>query len=165
MDLDARIVDILESMDKSLREINGGIGLLVQRSNARAAAGPPAVAPDRDLDSKYGDPQVKSMPRDWTGPSFVGRKMSECPPALLDMLAERSDYLAKKADENHERTDAGKPVSQYRLQDAARARGWAKRMRTGRAPTPVMDRAPAPPMQNEDPPGAFRNDEWQEPTW
>lgn len=114
-----RAIALLESIDASLK-------ILVGRAAARA---PKEIAPDRDLDGKYGDPTLKFAPRDWTGASFTGRKFSECPPALLEMVAETYDYLAKKADEKHEMSNSGKPVSQYKRADAARARGWAKRQR------------------------------------
>lgn len=150
-----KVVQLLTSIDASLKT-------LVGRAAARAAQQP---ATDQDLDGKYGDPIIKKMPRDWTGPGFENRRMSECPPSLLDMVAEMYDYFAKKADENNERTTTDKPVSQYKRQDAARARGWAKRMRSGRAPTPRMDRDVAPPAAVEDP--NFRS-EWPDsetPKW
>lgn len=145
-----KVVQLLTSIDASLRT-------LVGRSAARAAQQP---ATDADLDGKYGNPVVKKMPRDWTGPSFDNRPMSECPPELLDMIAERFDYFARQADEKGEVANNGKPASQYKRQDAARARGWAKRMRSGRTPTPRMDRpvaSSAPPPPEIDP--AFRS-EW-----
>lgn len=91
-----------------------------------------AVASDRDLDGKYGNPELKFIPRDWTGPNFKGRKFSECPPTLLDMVAETFEYFARKADENDERTEKGKPVAEFKRADAARARGWARRIRDGK---------------------------------
>lgn len=126
-----------------LRSIDASLKQLVARQQA---AQPKAVASDRDLDGKYGDPPVKFMPRDWTGPSFVGLRMSECPPDLLDMLAETFDYFARKADEKDERTDKGKPVAEFKRADAARARGWAARMRAGkhRPPAAVAPAASSP---------------------
>lgn len=112
-----------------LRSIDASLKLLVKQ---QAVSAPKAVADDRDLDSKYGDPLVKFMPRDWSGPSYKNRAMSECPPELLDMLAETFDYFAQKAAEADERTDAGKPVADFKRKDAARARGWAKRIREGK---------------------------------
>lgn len=122
---DPRLIPLLESIDASLR-------LLVQRSNARAAAGPKPVASDRDLDGQYGNPQVKFNPRDWSGVSCKGRPMSECPPDFLDLLAATFDYFGDQAEKKDERTDAGKPVAAYKRADAARARGWAKRIRDGK---------------------------------
>jgi hypothetical protein len=117
-------LNLLKSIDGSLKEL------------VRIARGkqPKPIAPDSDLDGKYGDPEIRFMPRDWTGPSFKGRHFSECPAELLDLLAESFDYLAGKAEQANERTNAGKPVSDYRRADAARARGWAKRIRDGKVP-------------------------------
>jgi hypothetical protein len=85
-----------------------------------------------DLDGKYGDPVVKAKdPRDWAGPSMIGRKFSECPAEYLELLADRYVYFAEKNDENDEKTDKGVPKSKYALADAARCRGWAARIRSG----------------------------------
>jgi hypothetical protein len=124
--MSADAIVLLRSIDASLKAL-----LALHQQSA-----PLPVASDRDLDGRYGDPQVKFMPRDWTGPSFVGRRMSECPAALLDLLAETFDYFARKAEEHDERTDKGKPVADYKRQDAARARGWAKRIRDGKVTAP-----------------------------
>lgn len=89
------------------------------------------VATDRELDSQYGDPVVKLSPRDWKGPSMKDRRMSECPVDFLEMLAETLDYFADKAEANNEEYN-GKPTAPYKRKDAARARGWAKRIREGK---------------------------------
>lgn len=112
-------VDLLRSIDASLKTI----------ARALVKAAPPEIADDRELDSQYGDPEVKFMPRDWTGDDYKGARMSECPAELLDMLAETFDYFARKAEANNEQTNSGKPVAPYKRKDAARARGWAKRNR------------------------------------
>ncbi len=115
-------VQILESIEGLLRQ------LVKQQTGAVGA-----IASDRDLDGQWGDPEIKAKdPRDWTGPSMKGRHYSECPPDYLDMVAERLDYFAEQADAENKVTDKGKPVSQYNRSDAARARGWAKRIRDGR---------------------------------
>jgi hypothetical protein len=97
---------------------------------------PKPLAPARDLDSKFGDPEIKFMPRDWTGVDYKGSRMSDCPAELLDMLAETFDYFADQSDVKNELTSAGKPIGPYRRRDAARARGWAKRKREGWAGVP-----------------------------
>jgi hypothetical protein len=91
----------------------------------------PAV-PDHVLDGPHGDPLVRQKdPRDWTGDSQKGKHFSECPPAYLDMLAERFDYFASREE------DATK--QKYNLLDAQRARGWAARLRAGYvAPEPAQ---------------------------
>lgn len=120
-------IELLKSIDASLR------ALVKQGAVAHKE-----IADDRDLDGQYGNPQVKFNPRDWTGPSMTGREMSECPADFLEMLAGTFDYFAMKAEEADEKTTAGKPVAPYKRKDAARARGWAKRIRDGKhTPAPV----------------------------
>lgn len=113
-----------------LRSIDASLKTLIRQSAGQTGAD---VADDRDLDGKYGDPEVRFNPRDWTGDSCKGLRMSECPPAFLDLLAETFDYFARKAEETGEEYN-GKPVAPYKRKDAARARGWAKRLRAGYRP-------------------------------
>lgn len=108
------------------------IAVAVEKLAAAVPSGSGAIAPDRDLDSKYGDPELRFNVRDWTGPSYKGRRFSECPPELLDMVAETLEYFARKSEETGETTSKGKPVAPYQRSDAARARGWAVRIRSGR---------------------------------
>lgn len=96
-----------------------------------ASVVPKPVATDRDLDSTHGDPLLKFMPRDWTGPNCKDCRFSECPPDLLELVAETFDYFAQQAEEKNELTANGKPTAPYKRLDAARARGWAKRKREG----------------------------------
>lgn len=130
------VLDVLRSVDATLKEM---LALAKQRTAQTRAASSTAVATDRDLDGKYGDPVLKFDPRDWTGPRFKGRHFSECPPELLDLVAETFEFFGRQADEKHEVTDKGKPVGDYKRQDAARARGWAKRMREGRHRPPLVN--------------------------
>src|SRR3990167_336963 len=132
MDLEA--IDILRSIDATLKQ-------LLKLSKARqGSAAAKAIASDRDLDGKYGNPEVKFNPRDWTGPSFKQRTMSECPPEFLELLAQSLEYFADQAEQKNERTNSGKPVADYKRADAARARGWALRNKGRR-----FDPAPEPP--------------------
>lgn len=126
-------LDLLRSIDASLKQL-----LALHR-----VAQPKAVASDRDLDGSHGNPVVKFMPRDWTGPSFKNRRFSECPVPLLEMIAETFDYFARVAEDKDERTSSGKPVADYKRQDAARARGWAKRIREGLVQPPAPEPAAA----------------------
>ena len=112
-----------------LKSIDASLKVLVAQSRATVTQ---AVATDEDLDGKYGNPVVKFMPRDWTGEDYKGRHMSELPAPLLDMVAKTYDYFAQRAEDNHEMTTTGKPVGPYKRLDAARARGWAKRVRDGK---------------------------------
>lgn len=122
--MSSEAIDLLRSIDASLK------ALLAQTR----ASQPKPVASDRDLDGKYGDPQVKFNPRDWTGDSCKGLRMSQCPADFLDMLASTFDYFAQQAEKNNERTNNNKPVADYKRADAARARGWAQRNRNGHRP-------------------------------
>jgi hypothetical protein len=89
----------------------------------------PPPAPAVDLDSPRGDPKVRMIPRDWKGEkTFKGGPMSAAPPDLLDMLAETLEYFASK------NTDPKK--AKYDRLDAARARAWAERKRSGWKPLP-----------------------------
>lgn len=126
MDLEA--LEVLRSIDASLKAL---LALTQRRTAHVLASQPKAVATDRDLDGKHGNPVLKFMPRDWTGPSYKQVTFSECPPELLDLVADTLDYFGDKAERENERTNAGKPVAVYKRADAARARGWAKRIRAG----------------------------------
>ena len=112
-----------------LRSIDASLKALVAQKRAEA---PKAIASERDRLGKYGDPTLRFSPRDWTGANFKGRHFSECPPDLLDLVAETFDWFASQAEAKHEMTDKGKPVAEFRRTDAARARGWAKAIREGR---------------------------------
>ena len=120
--MSADAIDLLKSIDASLKQ------LVAQSRQAQ----PKAIATDRDLDGAYGNPILKFLPRDWTGESFKGRRFSDCPAPLLDLVAETFDYFATQAEQKDERANNGKPVAAYKRADAARARGWAKRIREGR---------------------------------
>lgn len=139
----AEVLRLLTSIDASLK-------LLTKQQGAHA------VADDRDLDSQYGNPIVKFNPRDWTGPSFKGRPMSDCDPEFLELLAQTFDYFGDKAEETNERTDKGKPVADYKRKDAARARGWAKRIRDGKVPATTAASGDS---------GWGRRDDEEKPEW
>jgi hypothetical protein len=120
-------LDVLRSIDASLKAL-----VVFATARASKTSGKP-VASDADLDGKHGDPIVKFDPRDWSGNSCKGLPMSACPPEFLDLLAETFDYFASEAERKNELWN-DKPVAPYKRADAARARGWAKRIREGRAP-------------------------------
>jgi hypothetical protein len=119
-------LDLLRSIDVSLKQL---VRLMT-------VAKPKEIAPNSDLDGKYGDPIVNAKdPRDWTGPSMKGRRFSECSSEYLEMVASRLDFFAEKAEAEGKLASNGKPEAPYRRRDAARARGWAKRIRAGWKPT------------------------------
>lgn len=109
-------LNLLRSIDNSLKSLlalQGGI-----RQTERV-----------DLDGQHGNPEIKAKdPRDWTGDSMKGRRFSECPPEYLDLLAERYDYFAQQEQDEKK--------AKYNRLDAARARGWAQRIRGGFVPEP-----------------------------
>jgi hypothetical protein len=117
---------VFQSIDATLKAL-----LALQRS-----AKGPEIASDADLDGQYGDPLVTAKdPRDWTGPTMKGKSFSECTPEYLDLYASRLDYFAEQAELNDERSpNTNKPVAPYKRRDAARARGWAARLRHGYKP-------------------------------
>lgn len=119
------VIDTLKSIDASLKAL-----LALQRGNA-----PAVVATDSDLDGQWGDPVIRAKdPRDWTGESQLGKPFSECPAEYLDLVAARLDFFAEKAEAENTLTTSGKPVAPYNRRDAARARGWAARIRHGYKP-------------------------------
>ena len=125
---------VLRSIDATLKAM---LALAQQRTAQARAAAPKPVAPDRDLNGPHGDPVVRMKdPRDWTGPTMKGNRFSQCPPEYLDLLAERFDYFAQTAEDTNEEYN-GKPVAPMKRKDAARARGWAQRIRAGYQPKPV----------------------------
>ena len=140
-DLDAKILESLKSIDQSLRTL---VVIAQKKAEARvttAAAKPgPTIASDSDLDGQYGDPEVKAKdPRDWTGEPMAGRRFSECPAEYLEMVADRKDYFVSQ---NPQATDEDKKKAKYDRLDAARARGWAARIRSGKhVPAKVPDPA------------------------
>lgn len=88
------------------------------------------VAPDADLDGKYGNPVVRKDPPRWDGQSFAGKFYSECPPEYLDNLASFLEWRATKEEAEPEKAR----YAAYSRRDAARARGWSARKRSAGAP-------------------------------
>jgi hypothetical protein len=114
------------------------------------AAQPVQAASDRELDSSYGNPKIKFSLRQWTGRDYKGALMSECEPEFLDMYAEALLYSA-----DHPKPDADPKYTDWNRKDAARAAGWARRLRAAPAapPRPARPRAaprPPPPQDGED---------------
>jgi hypothetical protein len=89
-------------------------------------------ADDASLDRPKGDPKVNFSPKAWRGPNFVGKNFSQCTPDFLEALA---DALTWAADNPKPGADP-KFIGWNRL-DAARARSWARRVRSQRAAAPA----------------------------
>lgn len=144
---------VLRSIDATLKELLAlSKQKMERRTNAPVQA--VAVASDRDLDGKYGDPEVKFNPRDWSGTSYLGCHFSECDPIFLDLLAGAFDYFGDKAERDGETTSSGKPVAQYKRLDAARARGWAKRLREQGDHSGAVKQAPMWADEPDEPAGS-----------
>ena len=92
---------------------------------------PQEIAPDSGWIPNGEILKSRSGPRDWSGPSQKGKRFSRCPPEYLDLVAKRLDFFADKETKNNVVTSSGKPKAPYTQRDAARARGWAKRLREG----------------------------------
>jgi hypothetical protein len=91
---------------------------------------------DADIDGPRGDPEVRFVPKRWTGTDFKGHKFSTCEPEFLDMLAEAYEWFAQRDDESGALDKNGTPKSRWSRLDAARARAWSSRLRGGSASTP-----------------------------
>ena len=113
-----------------LRSIDGTLKAMLALAKRRTPD-QKVIASDKDLDGKYGDPKVTFDPRDWTGPSFKGCNLSQCPAEFLDLLAETYAYFALKNETAGAVTDKGKPKAEFDRRSEGRARGWAKRVREG----------------------------------
>lgn len=123
------------ALEARVLRIEGGLA-------GAAGVGPSAkvVASDDELDGEGGDPKVTMDPPRWKGRSFVGLPYSHTDPAFLEELAKFQDWCADK-----ESKTAGKEkYAPYSRARAARARGWAARMkRNGWKPPP-----PPAPVRN-----------------
>ena len=137
---------LITELNQQLAALRVSVDMLTleiqKRARATASSAGPTIASDADLDGQYGNPIVKTDPKKWRDAgkeNMKGRRFSECPPDYLDEVASFLDWSAGKADEKNETTAKGKPISGFKRADAARARGWAKRIREGKvAPPPLV---------------------------
>jgi len=130
--------DQLDRIEAGLAELKEMLGAMAQRRNGAAPASrfdvpAGAVAPASELDSKYGDPVIKKDPPRWSGPSFVGQPYSAC---SAEYLEEMAGFLEWKAGKNEEDPERAK-FAAYDRKDAARALGWAQRVRDAAATAPA----------------------------
>ena len=138
-----KVIALLASIDRRLSE---------QNKLLRRFVGPD-VATDEELDGQHGDPVVKYDPdRIWKGEPHAGKHFSECPPEYLDALAKACDSRAWV-----KRRDGEEKAASFSEADAARARGWAARLRKGwvRPPPPLptgnpFAKKPPPADPNDD---------------
>lgn len=108
--------------------------------------GPVMPMSDAELDSEYGNFIVHRDPKRWTGQSYAGRRISECPPEYLDVLGEFKAWQAGK--DREKGTEEGNKKAGYNAKDAARCAGWAARIRSGYKAPPAATSA----MTGDDPP-------------
>lgn len=125
-----------EEILRELRELHAKVDRLLTVPHSSGGA---TVADDRDLDSQWGDEEIKKDPKRWDGASHVGKRMSECDPAFLDAYAEFKDWAAnmdeKKAKEaSGDEAEKKEKYARYGRKTAARARGWSARLRSGWKP-------------------------------
>lgn len=127
--IDARLTIIEHKIDQLLALLRGGA------SPVPGAASEPNVASDADLDGQYGNPEIRKDPptRYWhSGESFVGARFSDTTPEYLDAVAKYLDAYAwaagKNASEGND-VEKNEKNARFKALDAARARGWAARLR------------------------------------
>lgn len=151
----------LESIARDMRLLVAHFGAEARPAAATTAYDGPTeghLASDRDLDSQYGNPQVKTKdPRDWTGPTMRERRFSECPVEYLDQYAPFLDWMANQSraqaeDPTTPPEDVSKALKtvKYKRLDASRARGWAQRLRNGWKPTEPEPTADLNPITADD---------------
>lgn len=137
----------LDALEKKLDQALRGIALLARHLGAVPSApgsssvGSGAIASDAEMAGKYGDPEVRFDPRDWSGESFKRSKFSECPADYLDLLAVVLDGFAEQESDAKKKT--------YKLRDARLARGWAARKRAGWRPPGEEQHQDEPPPPDE----------------
>lgn len=117
----------LERVEQRLGGMEGAVASGSAMAHGAAAADQ-QIADDADLDSQWGNPEIKRDPPRWTGASYVGAKYSDTTPEYLESLAGFLDWKARESDKKNELANNGKPRSAYLRKDAARARGWRKRL-------------------------------------
>lgn len=116
------MLSILTSIDGSLKKLVA----IAEKRKVGDNAGP-AVAPDADLDGQYGDPVIRRDPKRWTGESYVGSHFSQTTPEYLEEVASFKEWQAQQDDKKAD--EESKKKAGWNRKDAARARGWAKRLR------------------------------------
>jgi hypothetical protein len=136
--------DMIATILTHVSAIDTTMQLVLEKLEARAAApkspGYPVapVADAAELDSKFGDVEVRKNPPRWSGESFVGKRFSECSIEFLEAMASFCDWKAGKDAEKG--TADGDKYATYARKDAARARGWIARKEGGwKAPEPKSD--------------------------
>lgn len=89
------------------------------KGGARKGAKPMTVDID---DPKWGDPEIRYVPKKWDGPSPLGQRMSQCSVRFLRFLASELESSARWKDSNGKEEHA-----EWDRRDAAKAAAWADR--------------------------------------
>ena len=114
------------------------------RGSAPAASGGAGEAlPDHLLEAAWADKEISRDPKQWKGPTQVGRMYSRAPADWLRMAAGNADFKAQKGREEvpvrmSNKVKDGKPVPWYEsdLFEAKLLRAWANRNANKPAPAP-----------------------------
>lgn len=75
-------------------------------------------------DPKWGDPEIKYVPKKWDGPSPAGQRMSGCSVRFLEFLAGELERSAEWKERNGKEEHA-----EWDRRDARKAAAWAARKR------------------------------------
>lgn len=133
----------MNSLEERLERIEKKLDALLARQQGGGQSAGASAEIDVDIDGPRGDPEVRFMPKRWTGPDHKGQTFSSCEPEFLDLLAEAYEWFAQRDDETGALDKNGSPKSRWSRLDAARARAWAARLRgsAGESSTPRRPRA------------------------
>ncbi len=143
--IEDRLDRIERKLDALLAAMKGASNARPSAPNAQASQGNQGgVDGDVDIDGPRGDPEVRFMPKRWTGADYKGQKFSSCDPEFLDMLADAYEWFAQRDDESGAVDKNGAPKSKWSRLDASRARAWSARLRGDSGAAPARSRGPAP---------------------
>lgn len=109
------------SVEERLADIEATCRLILAKVGGQAAKAPPMPT---KMNGDMLNPTIRKDPPRWTGPSYAGKRFSDCPPDFLDVHASFLDWVADKKDE-----EGKKDYAAQDRRDANAARGWALRAR------------------------------------
>ena len=81
-------------------------------------------------DPRFGDPEIKYVPKKWDGPSPAGQRMSACSVRFLEFLAAELERSASWKEGNGKAEQA-----EWDRRDAAKAAAWAARKKSQGEPS------------------------------
>ena len=106
------------------------LGMLAAQQRAPTIAAPtPVHVTDADLDGEHGDPVAKFPPKDdgqWD--RFAGQPLSRSSSSFCERMAGFWDWQAGKDEVSGDEKKVKN--ARYKRLDAARARGWAARLKS-----------------------------------